>query len=183
MNKGLFFALLILFPSITCAQFSESFREMSENRNADYEDYQELVLEASNYIFDNPVDQRSVEFISATQIVGFWMDKETGMNIPSFGGFFTSLTNENHQQFLYTIAMINYGLDQKLNHNRVLKCERIRGQKFDEQEDVREVQLGGAKILLAYMEDPGNNVPLASGTKKYMEAYKKNNLEKMFFED
>lgn len=183
MNKYLAFVLLTILPTISFAQFSEAFREMSENKNAEYEDYQELIFEASNYIFANPVDQRSVEFISATQIVGFWINKETGMNIPAFGDFFTSLTNENHQQFLYTIAMINYGLEQKLNYNRVLKCERIKGQKFDEQEDVREVQLNGAKILLAYMENPGNNVPLAPGTKKYMEAYKKDNLEREFFED
>ena len=55
------------------------------------------------------------------------------MHIPTFGNFFSTLTNKNQQQFLYTVAMINYGLNQK----RILKCAKIEGQKYSEQRDVR----------------------------------------------
>ena len=171
MNKKIFIVLLLLMPALTYSQFREGMEAMANDKNPRHEDYQPLILEASTYIFNNPVDQSSVEFISATQIVAFWMDKKTDMNIPAFGEFFDSLTNENHQQFLYSIAMIHYGLDQKLNHNRILKCEPIKRRNYGDQEDVREVQLEGAKIFLAYAGDPANQVPLNLETNKYLEAF------------
>ena len=110
------------------------------------------------------------------------MNKDTGMNIPTFGNFFTSLTNKNQQQFLYTVAMINYGLDQKINHDRILKCVKIEGQKFSEQKDVKEVQFGGAQILLEFIGNEKNNVPMTSKTKKYFKAHQKNKLKEKLFE-
>ncbi|MGS2727955.1 hypothetical protein ACU8DI_15220 [Psychroserpens sp. BH13MA-6] len=182
MIKKLHLILLMILPITMFGQLSESLDEMRADKNAEYEKYETLIFKATKYIFDNPVNVKSEEFISATQIVGFWMNKDTGMGIPTFGNFFTSLTNENKQQFLYTVAMINYGLDQKINHKRILTCKKIDGQKFSEQEDVREVQLGGAKILLEYIGNKKNNVPINSKTKKYIKAYKKGNLDEMFFD-
>jgi hypothetical protein len=122
-----------------------------------------------------------VEFVSATQIVGFWMDKETKMNIPAFGDLFTSLTNNNNQQFLYVIAMIHYGLDQKLNHNRILSCKKQKRKKYHEQEDVKEVQLEGARILLEYIGKKSNNVPVSPEAQKFLKAYQGKQLESLLF--
>ncbi|RKF03053.1 hypothetical protein C8N26_2427 [Tenacibaculum lutimaris] len=182
MSKKLHLILLLILPMIVFGQLSESLNNMKADENPEYKNYEPLLFKATKYIFDNPVNVKSKEFISATQIVGFWMNKDTGMGIPTFGDFFTSLTNENQQQFLYTVAMIHYGLDQKINHGRILTCKKINGQKYSEQEDVREVQIGGAKILLEYIGDKNNNVPINSKTKKYVKAYKKEKLDKMFFD-
>lgn len=181
--RAIFLILIFLLPFTGFTQLHDRLQEMTADKKPEYENYEQLILEAADYVFSNPVDRRSVEFISATQIVAFWMGKDTGVNIPSFGSFFTALSNEDHQQFLYTIAMIKYGLDQKIRHNRLLKCEKIKRQKYSEQEDVREVQLEGAKILMAYIGDPENKVPLTSETRKYMEAWRNNNLEAVFFEE
>jgi len=183
MNKKIYLILLLIIPFTTFGQLSEPLKEMKSDKNAEFGKYQSLVFDATKYIFNNPVDVKSKEFISATQIVGFWMNKDTGMNIPTFGKFFSTLTNENQQQFLYTAAMMNYGLDQKINHSRILKCVKIDGQKYSEQEDVKEVQLEGAKILLEYVGNKKNNVPMTSKTKKYWKASKKNKLNKIFFKD
>ena len=183
MNKKLQLILLLILPLTVFGQFSKSFNEMQADQNAEFSNYEVLIFDASNYIFKNPVDLKSKEFISATQIVGFWMNKDIGMGIPTFGEFFNSLTNENNQQFLYTVAMINYGLDQKINHNRILECTKIEGQKYSEQDDVKEVQLGGAKILLAYIGNTENNVPIKAKTKKYVKAFKKGELDDMFFSE
>lgn len=182
MIKKLHLILILILPITMFGQLSESLDEMKADKNAEYEKYEPLLFKATQYIFDNPVNVKSKEFISATQIVGFWMNKDTGMGIPTFGNFFTSLTNENKQQFLYIVAMINYGLDQKINHDRILTCEKIDGQKFSEQEDVREVQLGGAKILLEYVGNNKNNVTINSQTKKYVKKYDKGKLDEMFFD-
>tara|TARA_R110002073_G_scaffold139232_1_gene289224 strand:+ start:4402 stop:4950 length:549 start_codon:yes stop_codon:yes gene_type:complete len=182
MSKKLHLILLLILPIAVFGQLSESLKEMKEDKNLEFEKYQPLLYKATEYIFDNPVNANSKEFISATQIVGFWMNKDIGMGIPTFGKFFTALTNENKQQFLYTAAMINYGLDQKINHNRILKCKPKEGQKYSEQEDVREVQLSGAKILLEYIGNKKNNTPINSKTNKYVKAYKKGKLNEMFFD-
>lgn len=183
MNNKIIFILILLLPALSYSQFREGMEAMAMDKNPRHEEYQPLILEATTYIFNNPVDQSSVEFVSATQIVAFWMDKKTEMNIPAFGEFFDSLTNENHQQFLYTIAMIHYGLDQKLNHGRVLSLETIKRKTYAEQDDVREVQLEGAKIFLAYAVDPENLVPLPTETQKYLEAYNNKTLKEILFDN
>lgn len=169
------------FPSSSNELFSLSLAKMQKDENPKYENYENLIFDASQYIFSNPVYPNGTEFKSAAQIVGFWMNKDTGMGIPTFGSFFTALTNENKQQFLYTVAMLNYGLDQKINGNRILECKPKEGQKYSEQEDVREVQLGGAKILLEFIGNEQNNVPMTSKTKKYYKAYEKNELDTELF--
>lgn len=181
MNRKTLLVLLLLLPALAFSQFSEGMEALVNDKNPRHEEYQPLILEATTYIFNNPVDQSSVEFVSATQIVAFWMDKKTDMNIPAFGEFFDSLTNENHQQFLYTIAMIHYGLDQKLNHGRVLKLEPIKRRTYANQEDVKEVQLEGARIFLDYAGDPENLVPLNPQTQKYLEAFKNGTLQETLF--
>ena len=181
MQKFIPFIIIFLVPFLSYSQFSEGMEAMSNERTPRHEDYQPLILEATTYIFNNPVDQSSEEFIAATQIVAFWMDKDTELNIPTFGDFFDSLTNENHQQFLYAIAMIHYGLDQKLNHGRILKCEPVKRKTYADQEDVKEVQLEGARIFLDYAGDPVNNVPLNAATQKYLEAYNYGRLEEILF--
>ncbi|SDI63549.1 hypothetical protein [Winogradskyella thalassocola] len=99
------------FPSSSNELFSVSLAKMKEDENPEYKDYENLIFDASQYIFSNPVYPNGTEFKSAAQIVGFWMNRDIGMGIPTFGKFYDALTNENKQQFLYAVAMINYGLD------------------------------------------------------------------------
>lgn len=182
MNKKLHLALILILPFAVFAQLSESLNDMKGDENPEYEKYEPLLYKATSYIFDNPTNIESEEFISATQIAGFWMNKDTEMGTPTFGNFFTVLSNENKQQFLYTVAMMHYQLDQKINYDRVLKCKPMKGQKYSEQEDVKEVQLGGAKILLEYIGDKNNNVPINAKTRKYAKAYRKGKLDKIFWD-
>ena len=182
MNKKNLLILILIFPIILFGQLSESLNEMKADSNPTYEKYESLIYKATEYIFTNPVNTKSKEFISATQIIEFWMNKDTGIGIPTFGNFFNALSNRNNQQYLYTVAMINYILDQKINQDRILVCKPIEGQKYSEQQDVKEVQLGGAKILLKYIGNKKNNIPINSKTKKYLRAYNKEKLDEMFFD-
>ena len=154
---------------------------MKADEAPEYETYEALLFDATQYIFSVPVYPRAKEFGSAVQIVSFWMNKDTPSGIPTFGKFFEAITNDDKQQFLYVVAMINYQLDQKLNHNRILTCKPIKGETYSEQPDVKEVQLEGAKILLKFIGDESNNVSMTSKTKKYYKALQKNKLDEMFF--
>ena len=182
MIKKQVLIIVFIIPITLLGQLSKSHEQMISDKEITYEKYEKLLFKATNYIFNNPVNKKSKEFVAATKIVSFWMNKDTGMGIPTFGSFYTSLTNKDHQQFLYIVAMINYGLNQKINHDRVLACSKIEGQKYSEQNDVKEVQLGGAKILLKYISNKENNVQVNSKTKKYIKAYKNGTLDEIFFE-
>ncbi|WP_299119243.1 hypothetical protein [uncultured Tenacibaculum sp.] len=177
MNKTIYLTLFLIIPLTSFGQLAESLKKMQNDKNIEFKKYEPLLFKATSYIFNNPANPRSTEFIAAAKIVSFWMNKDIGMGIPLGGEFYKSLTNKQNQQFLYTVAMINYGLDQKVNKNRILKCLPIEGKKYSEQEDVKEVQLGGAKILLEYIGNRKNNIPMNSKTKKYYKAYKKGNLK------
>ena len=181
MKRSITFIALLL-PLLSIAQFTDLKAMMEADDNPKFEDYETIVYEASDFILNNPVDLESKEFISATEIMSFWMNKDTGIRIPAFGEFYKTLTNDNQQQFLYIIAMNNYILDQKINNDRFLECKSVSGQKFSEQADVREVQLEGAKILLEYVGDKNNNVWLKPKTKRYLKAYRKGELEEVFFQ-
>ncbi len=170
------------FPSSSNELFSVSLKKMKNDENPKYEDYENLVFDASQYIFSNPIYPNGTEFRAATVIIDSWLDVPTDMNLPTFGGFYESLDQRINQKFLYIVAMMNYQLNQKINFDRVLKCEKITGQKYSEQEDVKEVQLEGAKILLKFMGDDKNNVSMTSKTKKYYKAFKKGELEEKIFE-
>lgn len=170
------------FPSSSKELFSESLEKMQQNKNPEYLQYEKLIFDATQYIFSNPVYPNGTEFNAATKIVKFWVDKDTEMGIPTFGNFFNSLTSKNGQQFLYVVAMMNYELDQKLNHNRILKCKPIQGKEYSGQEDVKEVQLEGAKKLLEFIGDKKNNIAMNKKTEKYYKLYKNNKLNQKFFE-
>ncbi|AXO79233.1 hypothetical protein DZC78_02170 [Olleya aquimaris] len=169
------------FPSSSNELFSVSLAKMKEVKNPKYEDYENLIFDASQYIFSNPIYPSGTEFKAATEIIDSWLDVQTDMNLPTFGSFYESLDQRINQKFLYIVAMMNYQLNQKINFNRVLKCKKITGQKYSEQEDVKEVQLGGAKILLEFIGDEKNNVPMTSKTKKFYKAYEKGKLEEKLF--
>jgi hypothetical protein len=182
MLKKIPFFVLLFLPILLFGQLSEKYKEMKKDKDAKIENYEGLLYEASGYIFDNPINTKSKEFMSATKIVSFWMNKDMGINIPTFGKFYNALTNKNQQQFLYMVAMINYAFDQKINHERILSCKKLEGQNYNEQKDVREIQLEGAKILLDFIGNKKNNVPINRKTKKYLKIHRKGELANSFFE-
>ena len=170
------------FPSSSNELFSVSLAKMKEAENPKYKDYENLIFDASQYIFSNPVYPNGTEFGAACGIIDFWKNKDTGLNIPIFGNLYSALPEKGAHRYLYMVSMMEYVLAEKLENNRILKCEKIEGQEYRNQEDVKEVQLGGAKILLAFMGDERNNVPMNPQTKKYFKAFKKGQLEDKLFE-
>ncbi len=144
--------LLLLFKAPgNC--FAQSQMELSKTRELkapSIEDYEQLVFESTQYLLDNPIDEKSAAFVSACKVVNFWMQQDTGYGIPLGGNFYYKLTNTNHQQFFYAVSMVNYLLDQKINHNRVLHCLPLIGKSYKRQEDVKEVRVKAAEIFLDF---------------------------------
>lgn len=173
--------LITAFPLFLQSQLSNSLAEMTVNKDADFTNYEQLLYEATEYIFDSSVNFKSKEYVSACKIVDFWKNEDTGINVPLGGDFYNSLNPKSNQRYFYMIAITNHILNQKLNHNRFLKCVKIEGQNFSEQDDVREVQLEGARIFLDYASNEKNKIQLNSKSKKFLKAHKKGKLEDIFF--
>ncbi|MEO0505915.1 MAG: hypothetical protein AAF090_07145 [Bacteroidota bacterium] len=182
MIKKLLLVLFITLPIIAHSQFSGALALMKVDTNPEFDQYEKLLFDATEFIFDNPKDFRSKEFLSACKIVDFWKNKDTGINVPVFGSFYNSLNPKTNHQYFYMIAVMNYILSEKINQGRLLENIKIEGQTYSEQEDVRESQLEGAKIFLDYAANKKNNIMLEPSSKKFVRAHKKGKLEEVFFE-
>lgn len=182
MIKKLLILALIGIPIFSHSQLSDSLNKMKADSEPNFADYEHLLFDATEYIFDNPVNFESKEFVSACQIVDFWKNKDTGVNIPIFGKFYHSLNPKSNQRYFYMIAIMNYILSERLNNNRLLENVKAEGQKFSEQEDVKESQIEGAIRFLDYVSDKNNGLPLNSESKKFLKAHRKGELSEMFFE-
>ncbi len=168
------------FPSSSKELLSESLAKMKSDKNPTYEKYEALLFDAVQYAFALPVFEEGRECNAAFDIVRFWMDKDTETAIPINDKFYKTLTK--NQKFLYVAAVLKHQLEQKIYEGRLLACKPIEGEIYKEQEDVKEVQLEAAKILLTYMSDKENNVPMKSKTKKFYKALKKGKLKEKLFD-
>ncbi|KQC33055.1 hypothetical protein AAU57_06790 [Nonlabens sp. YIK11] len=180
MNKNIYLLLLLVLPLSVFGQLSDSYDEMLSESDPAYEEYEPIILKASEYVFTQPINSRSKEYIAAHRIIEYWKNKDTGMGIPLGNEFYDTLTNEKGLQYYYMISMMQYQLDQKINNNRVLSCIPVPGEIYKDQDDVSEVQLEGAKILLEYISDKLNKVSVNAATKEYVKAYKKGKLKDLF---
>ena len=173
--------IICLFPLLGFSLFQKKFKEMNTVQNPNFEDYGELLFEATSYIFSHPANPKSKDFMYAIQIAKFWMNKDTKFGMPIFGDFYNKLKNENNEQFFYTIGMMHYNLIQKIEKNRLIKLVKVEGVKFSDLPEVMEVQYRGAEILLNYAENAENNLPLNKESQNYLIAYKNGNLKEMMF--
>ncbi len=179
--KSIIIFFLISFPLLCHAQLQSELKEPKTRQHTTVEDYETLVFDSSKYMLSNLVNKESAKFISASKIVSSWMNADTGFGVPLGGRFYYALTNTENQQYLYSVCIVNYILDQKLNHDRILKCLPIEGQIYREQEDVREVRLKGAEMFLEFAKKSKHKVKLTNKAKKYLKHYKKGTLGEVFF--
>jgi len=181
--QKLLLILLLIFPILLTAQFETEYKKLEAFKNPNIEDYEQLVFDSTQYLLNNPIDQKSADFVSACKIVTFWMQQDTGYGMPLGGNFYYKLTNTYNQQYFYAVSIVNYLLDQKINHQRILKCLPIKGQKYRVQEDVKEVRLKAAELFLDFAKNRKNNLKLNARTKKYLHYHKKGKLSEKFLED
>jgi len=85
--KVTFLIIFSFFSVSTFAQFETKFNEMSAIQNPNFDDYDNLVFESTTYIFNHPTDEKSGELKYAKKIAQFWMGRDTGFTMPSFGDF------------------------------------------------------------------------------------------------
>ena len=169
----------MLMPLFNFAQIESKYNEMMADESISFEVYQGLLLDASNYLISNPINKDSKEYAAAFKVVSYWENnQETGLIIPVNSNFYKSLeTKEN--QTVYTAGMFQYFLDQRLNQGVLLMGLKMPNQNIDDQTDYKKIKLAGAEAFLKKAEDTTNNIVLSKSASKYLDAMKKNRLEKM----
>ncbi|WP_198842864.1 hypothetical protein [Aureibaculum flavum] len=175
--------LLITATQIGYAQAEKKIGDIESLKVPSIEEYEQLVFEATQYLLSNPVNEKSAKFVSSSKIVCFWMNQDTGYGIPLGGNFYYKLRNTDNQQYFYAVSIVNYLLDQKINHNRILSCIAIEGETYKHQEDVKEVRLKAAEIFLGFAKKPKNKIKLTVRSKKYLKFYRKGTLNEKFQEE
>ncbi len=177
--------LLFIFTAsgICYAQTQKEITKIKELKDPSIEDYEQLVFESSQYLLSNPVNKKSAKFVSASKVVCFWMHQDTGYGIPLGGNFYYKLRNNDNQQYLYAVSMVNYLLDQKINHKRILNCLPLAGQSYSDQEDVKEVRLKAAGIFLDFAKKRKNHIKLTVRARRYLKHHRKGTLNEKFLED
>lgn len=173
----LFFGLL---PLLNFGQIESAYNEMMTNENKSFEQYQSLVYDASKYLITNPVNTESSEFIAATKLVNMWPSTQSALDIKENSKFYKSLESKNNQN-VYRAALYFYFLDQRYNKGELLMGLTITGQNLHEQTDYKKILLGATTLFLMHAENPSNNITLNKDANKYLEAMKKNKLDKMQF--
>lgn len=108
MLKKLILLLLITLPLYAQSQLSNSLSKMTADKEVDFSNYEKLLFEATEYIFSNPLNFKSKEYISACKIVDFWKNKDTGINVPLGNNLYNSLNPKSNQRYLYMIAIVSF---------------------------------------------------------------------------
>ncbi len=175
-----FIILFGLVPLLNFGQIELGYNEMMASEDKSFEGYQGLVFDAATYLITNPIDAQSSEFIAASKVVSYWPSTESGLDIQENSKFYKSLESVNNQM-VYRAALYYYFMDQRFNQGELLMGLQITGQKLHEQKDYKKIQLGAATLFLKQVENPANNIVLNKEANKYLEALKKNKLEKMQF--
>lgn len=187
LTKLFYVALLSLLlqtaTQICNAQTLKDTLKIKEFKNPSIEDYEQLVFESTQYLLTHPVDENCPKFVSASKIVNFWMHQDTGYGIPLGGNFYYKLTNTDNQQFFYAVCIVNYLLDQKINHNRVLNCKKMIDRRYCEQEDVQEVRLKAAELFLKFAKKRKNKLTINTRTRKYLRYYRRGTLAEEFLKE
>lgn len=170
---------LLLLLCISCQVMAQDFKKQYNALIANPEAHQEneqIVYKATQHLFSHPPANNET-YRYATKIVGFWMNQDTPYSIPTFGGFYNTLTIKG-QKFFYTAAMLQFLLQEKLEHQRLIIHQKQEGIKFKDLETVKETQYAGAQIVLRYFDK--YNMSISKKTARFLKALKKGTLKSYF---
>lgn len=156
--------LLVLACHFSSAQFIPDYDQIKLQHPSDYKHADKFALNAANYLLTTPFEKDNAIRTKTLQFLSKWMSgtPDYGFAMDAVSGKF--MKGNNDLLGLYMAAMGKYRLENKSSA------------------DINMVRLHAIKILLAYCENPTNNLKMPKGLKKLSEANKKGELEKALAE-
>ena len=160
MKKIILLISLFWFNS-SFSQTPLNYDEIRLENSSDYAAADSFALAASNFLLSTPFEKDSPDRLKSLQFIIKWM---TGTPDYSFSLDNTAskiLKDSDDLLGLYMACMTKFCLENKASSK-----------------DKKLIKLNSMKLLLAYCENPENNIKMTRQLKKISEANKKGELEK-----
>lgn len=159
MKPLIFLFATMMLTSFGFAQQIPNYEEVKLESPADYKAAEPMVLGAANFLFASPNDTSAPDRMKSTQFLIRWM---SGTPDFSFGlDESTQILVDANLLNMYMAALAKYCLENPANAK-----------------DAKLVKVSSWKLVLAYCDDPKNNVKLTRKLKKLSDANKNGTLEK-----
>ncbi|MFI5157279.1 MAG: hypothetical protein ACHQF4_00340 [Sphingobacteriales bacterium] len=158
MKKLIIFFLLIASAGTSLAQNLPRFDQYKFRKTSDYKLADSAVLQTANFLLSTPINQNIPTRIKAGQFVMRWMEGTPDYTFSLEQNAIKYLSGNVDMMLLYMTSMAKYALENKSN-------------------DVKVTTINGVKILLAYVNNPANNLKKDKSLKKLSDENDKGNLE------
>lgn len=159
--KNYLFLFLIICSTSAFSQTTTDFESIRLKKDSDYKEANKYALEASNYILSVPMDNNSLPRLNAIQFMLKWMEGTPDFTFSLDATIMDKVVKGNDDLLgVYMACMTKYCLENESNSK-----------------DNDLVKLNSIKLILAYCENPANNVKMPKQLNKLSEANKKGELE------
>jgi len=160
MKKLLLILLLIALTGKLFAQAVPPFDQYKFDAANVYMAADSLVLQTANYLLSTPIDQNEPIRLKAGHFVMQWVEGTPEYSFSLEQNAIRYLSDDDvDMMLLYVTSMAKYAL---IAHSNDPKANTI----------------NGIKVLLAYVNNPANNVKMDKGLKKLSDENNKGNLER-----
>jgi hypothetical protein len=159
--------LIVIFAfafQFSYAQFVPDYEQVKLIHPSDYKQSERYALNAANYLLSTPFEKDNAIRTRSLQFLTKWMSGTPDYGFTLDGVAVKIIKGNNDLLGLYMAAMGKYSLENKSSA------------------DINMVRLNAIKLLLAYCENPANNMKMTKGLKKLSDANKKGELEKSLAE-
>jgi hypothetical protein len=154
--------LILLFVTLTgkiFAQVVPPFDQYKLDTDSDYKAADSLVLQTADYLLSTPINQNESTRLRAGHFVMLWVEGTPNYTFSLEQNAIRYLSDDVDLMLLYVTSMAKYAL---VAHSNDPKVNTI----------------NGVKVLLAYINNPANNVKIGKGLKKLSDENNKGNLER-----
>lgn len=159
MVKNLLLALFIVFSISIYAQSNIDYSQVKLEVDEDFKNAEPIVVNATDYILSNPVNDQDVKRLYAIQFVMAWMQGTPDYDF-SFDAL-DKLDDDITQTTAYIASLAKSALDSSSS----------------ERYDPVAVRNQAWEIFLNYSKDPKNNIKAKNKLQKMLKAYSNGQLE------
>jgi hypothetical protein len=158
MKRLLFTCLLIFICFGSFAQILPAFSQVMLKKQKDYKAAEPVVVQTADYVLATPIDQNTEPKKAAAQFLMKWMDGTADYTFTLDENSTKSFLQNAALVEVYLAAMSKFAIENKPKLSKTITLFAI-------------------KNLLAYINNPANNVTKTDGLKALSEANDKNQLE------
>jgi hypothetical protein len=165
--------LTLIFSSnfLTAQNFENLYNQLNTfDKFEQYDSVDMKIFEVADYLLSNPIQRKQYtkDYFYAVKSLVKWSSHTPSYKILIFGKIVDASDDDPLMKNIYMAAMIKFLMEQRYQYNNYIFPEKQPDVKFSELPDVKETQLGAAKIFFNYLEnvaDERSNKELRKGIK------------------